>query len=281
MATFTNQATLTYRGGEASSNITVGELTGTLTLTKTAVSNGYRPDGTVTYIVTVTNNDTVPVTGLTLTDDLGAYSYDSGTVTPLSFVEGTLHCFLDGAPIEPPVEKAAEPFTLEGVTLPAGSTLLLVYETAVTVYAPPGGEITNTVTVTGPALTVPVTASATVQAAQGLDLSICKALSPQTVNGSGEITYTFTVRNSGSASASAEDVLSITDTFVPALSGLVAALNGTALAAPTDYTYDETTGIFATVPGVITVPAATFVQADDGSWSVLPGEAVLTVTGTI
>ena len=37
MATFTNQATLTYNGGTASSNITTGELLEVLTATKTAV----------------------------------------------------------------------------------------------------------------------------------------------------------------------------------------------------------------------------------------------------
>ena len=49
----------------------------------------------------------------------------------------------------------------------------------------------------------------------------------------------------------------------------------------TDYTYDETTGIFATLPGRITVPAATYTQAEDGTWVTTPGTAVLTVTGTV
>ena len=42
MATFTNQATLTYNGGTASSNITTGELLEVLTATKTAVVPTYR-----------------------------------------------------------------------------------------------------------------------------------------------------------------------------------------------------------------------------------------------
>ena len=39
MATFTNQATLTYNGQTTTSNVTVGELVETLTAAKTAVRN--------------------------------------------------------------------------------------------------------------------------------------------------------------------------------------------------------------------------------------------------
>ena len=45
MATFTNQARLTYTGGSAASNITVGELVQVLTAAKTAVVPAYRRDG--------------------------------------------------------------------------------------------------------------------------------------------------------------------------------------------------------------------------------------------
>ena len=40
----------------------------------------------------------------------------------------------------------------------------------------------------------------------------------------------------------------------------------TLIVAQGDYTYDETTGIFATLPGRVTVPAATYAQAEDGTW---------------
>ena len=45
--------------------------------------------------------------------------------------------------------------------------------------------------------------------------------------------------------------------------------------AGTGYTYDEATGQFATVPGVITVPAATFTQGADGAYTRTPGLATL------
>ena len=47
-------------------------------------------------------------------------------------------------------------------------------------------------------------------------------------------------------------------------------------------TYDQTTGLFTTKAGEITVPAATFTQnADTGAWSVIPGTSTLVITGTV
>ena len=66
------------------------------------------------------------------------------------------------------------------------------------------------------------------------------------------------------------------------IGGKTLLLDGTALAEGTGYTYAITEGDFATVPGVITVPAATYTQDPvSGVWSVTPGTTVLTVTGTI
>ena len=49
-----------------------------------------------------------------------------------------------------------------------------------------------------------------------------------------------------------------------------------------DYTYDDTTGQFATIPGRITVPQGTFTQDPiTGAWTVTPGLSTLVVTGTV
>jgi len=72
MATFTNQATITYAGGTAVSNIAVGELVETLSATKTAVVQTYRVGDNLTYVVSLVNTGTTAFEGLTVTDDLGA-----------------------------------------------------------------------------------------------------------------------------------------------------------------------------------------------------------------
>jgi len=80
----------------------------------------------------------------------------------------------------------------------------------------------------------------------------------------------------------ATDNASVTDTFDPILTDLTVTYDGTPWTEGTDYTYDETTGVFTTVPGRILVPAATFTQdPDTGVWTTDPGVGTLVVTGTI
>lgn len=63
----------------------------------------------------------------------------------------------------------------------------------------------------------------------------------------------------------------ITDTFNPVLKNLTATFNGTAWTEGADYTYDEITGMFASVAGKITVPAATYTQdTTTGAWGNQP-----------
>ena len=50
----------------------------------------------------------------------------------------------------------------------------------------------------------------------------------------------------------------------------------------TGYTYDDTTGAFATLPGIVTVDAATYTQdPTSGLITVNPGVSVITITGTV
>ena len=74
----------------------------------------------------------------------------------------------------------------------------------------------------------------------------------------------------------------ITDLFDPILTDLVVTFNGAAWTEGIQYTYDETTGLFTTVPSQITVPAATYSQDPvTGAYTMNPGIATLVVTGTI
>ena len=147
-----------------------------------------------------------------------------------------------------------------------------MYEAAVTRYAPLDQEaaITNTATVTGGGLAAPLTAQATLAAAQRADLTVSKAICPATVTESGQLTYTFVLQNFGNTAATAGDNVILTDTFDPALTGLTVTYNGDAWKEGDNYTYDAATGTFATIAGQIAVPAATYTQETDGTYTVTP-----------
>lgn len=284
MAVFYNQATLTYNGTTTASNIAYGEILEVLSATKTAIEDGYAPDGTVTYVVTLRNTGTTPLAGLTVTDDLGGYVFGTTTVYPLDYVSGSAALFLNGTPQPTPAVTAGPPLAVTGITVPAGGDAVLVYQTTANAFAPPAtdGSITNTVTVTGDGLSAPVTAEETVPATTGATLTISKSISPAQVVDNDRVTYTFVIRNSGNEAVVATDNTTVTDQFDPILSALVVTYNGTAWTEGTEYTYNPVTGLFTTTAGAITVPAATYTQDPvTGAYTTTPGTATLTVTGTI
>lgn len=284
MALFTNQATLTYNDNVVNSNIVTGEIVQVLTVTKNALSDTYERDKTITYIINIVNSSDSDFTELTVTDDLGAYAFNTTTLVPLTYVDNSVRYFIKGDLQTNPTVAATSPLTITGITVPANGNATIVYSAKVNEFAPLDGEtqITNTVTVSGRGLSSPVTAEETVTLETGPILSITKAVCPLSVPENGTLTYTFVIRNNGFTEATAADNLVIRDTFNPILNITSVTLNGTALAPTTDYTYDATTGEFATVAGAITVPAATFVRdVTTGAYTVTPGSAVITVTGTI
>ena len=220
--------------------------------------------------------------GVTVTDDLGGFAVGTETVYPLEYNAGSLLYFQDGVLQADPDVTAGPPLAVSGIEIPAGGSILLLYEAHVTEYAPldEGSAITNTALIEGPCADITVTAVLPVESSEP-ELTISKSVSPEVVAGCSELTYTFIIQNSGRAEADAADAVIVTDVFDPVLNGIAAALDGTEMTAGTDYTYDETTGAFATTAGRITVPAATYAQNDDGTWTTTPGVAVLTVNGTL
>ena len=208
----------------------------------------------------------------------------ASTTTGSAYTADSLLYFVNGVPQATTglTVTPGAPLTIAGISIPAGGNALLVYETTATAFAPPGdgASITNTATVTGGG--TEQTATATVPAASVPELSIEKELSPQTVSGSEQLTYTFTIRNTGAAPAAAGDNVVLSDTFDPILSDITVTMNGAPLTVTTQYTYDTVTGEFETVAGVITVPAATFAQDPaTGVITTAPGVTVITVKGTI
>ena len=281
MALFTNFATLSYNGRTTNSNTVTGEILETLTAEKTAAAEAYAPGGDVVYVISLINSGPAPLTGLTVTDDLGGYMLGGSALYPLSYKEGSIRYYMNGALQPAPAVTAGPPMVIDGVDVPALGNAMLIYEADVTPFAPldAAGEIVNTAVVTGPGLVTPVSASETLPAAGGAELSILKALTPAVVTADGQITYRFTLENSGNAPAAAEENAVLTDRFDPILRNIAVDLDGTAWTEGVNYTYDESTGAFATLPGQLAVPAACFARNGDGSWTVSPGAVTLTVTG--
>ena len=283
MATFFNQATLSYSGGTVNSNITTGEILEVLSATKTAVYDQYSPGSDVTYAVNIVNSGTIAFTGLTITDDLGAYTFGTSTLQPLDYIVGSVRYFIDGILQPAPAVTVGPPLVISGINVPAGGTTTILYAAQANNFAPLNveGTIVNTVTISGGGIT-PLTATETVSAEAEPRLTITKSVSPTTVTENSQLTYTFVIQNTGNVPADATDAVVVTDTFDPILSNLSVTYNGAVWTSPANYTYNEATGQFATVPGNITVPAATYTQdPTTGVWIVDPGVAVITVTGTI
>ena len=284
MAQFTNQAQLSYNGAVVNSNIAVGEILEVLSASKTAVMDDYTRNDDVTYVISVVNSSTAPVTGLTVTDDLGGYAFGENTVYPLSYVNGSVRMYINGVLQTAPIVTAGPPLTFSGITLPAGGNLMIIYEAEVTQFAPldVDGSIVNTATVVGAGLPSTVTVTETVTPEEEPELTITKFIEPVPVTENGTLTYRFIIQNYGNTAAVATDNVAVTDTFDPILNVLTVTLDGTPLALTTEYTYDVTTGVFATVPGIITVPAATYAQDETtGAWIITPGVTELVVTGTV
>ncbi len=283
MATFTNKATLSYNGRTVDSNTVTGTFLQTLTVTKTPLTGTYTAGDTVVYTVALVNSGTSPLTGLTLTDDLGAFDFGGVPVYPLTLVPDAVLYYVDGVLQPAPTVVTTQPLVLQGITVPAGGDAVIVYRAVVSNAAPleTDGQITNTVAVDGGGLIDPVRDDATVTVENAPFLTIGKALSPVAVPENGTLTYTFTIQNFGNTAAVATDDVIVRDTFDPVLEILSVTLNGVALTEGVDYTYDAVSGEFATAPGTLSVPAATFLREPDGTVLVAPGQAVLTVTGTI
>ncbi len=284
MASFFNQATLSYNGISTNSNITVGELVEVLSMTKTAIADTYTDGDNVVYVINIVNSGTLPFTGLTLTDNLGAYTVGEKIYVPLTYNTGTLRYYTGGTLQTTPTVTAGNTLEISDFSVPANSNATIVYQVKLNEFAPLAAEssITNTATLTGGGITTPITATETINASSEAVLTISKALCPSTVTENGEVTYTFVIQNTGNNAAVAADNASVTDTFNPILNGLSVTFNGTAWTLGDDYAYNTATGEFATVPGKITVPAATFTQdTETGVYTITPGTAILTVKGTI
>ena len=285
MATFYNQATLSFGGSVVNSNTTEAELLSGLEIIKTAITGSYDSGSSVVYSITLSNMGSTPYAALTVTDDLGAYTLSGGgTAVPLSYVDGSILYYLNGVLQPAPTVTATGNLEITGITVPAGSTATFIYEARANEFAPiaAGSVITNTATTNGGVGIGQISDTATITVREAPELTIAKAVCPAVLSDNDQLTYTIIVQNLGNTPILATDGVVISDTFNPILSNISVTLDGVALDEGTGYTYDTATGAFATADGVVTVPAASYTQdPTTGSIATTPGVTVLTVTGTV
>ena len=285
MATFFNQASLSYGGNVLNSNTTEAELLSGLSITKTAINTTYEQGGSVVYAITVTNMGGSAYNALTVTDNLGAYTTPGGTTAvPLTYVDGSILYSLNGTIQPAPAVNSVGNLEISDINLPPDSTATFIYEARVNEFAPvaEGSVITNTASTNGGVGVGVISDSATIAVNEAPVLTIAKAVCPAVVTDNGQLTYTIIVQNLGNTPLVATDNVIINDTFNPILSDITVALNGAALTEGAGYTYNEATGEFATTDGTVTVPAATYTQDPvTGVITTTPGVATLTVTGTV
>lgn len=284
MATFYNQATLSYNGNTTNSNIAQGELLEVLSATKTAVLAEYSANRDVTYIINIVNSGAGAYSNLTVRDDLGAYTFNGLTLVPLDYVDGSIRYYVNGVLQAAPTVTAAPELVLTGINVPAGGVATIVYTARANSFAPVGIEssIVNTAVISGSGLAADIKVSETVYPVTEAQLTISKSICPAVVTENSRVTYTFIIQNLGNIPVELTDDTILTDVFDPVLTDLAVTFNDAAWTEGTDYTYVLATGTFTTLPGRITVPAATYAQnTETGVITVRPGVSVLTVTGTI
>lgn len=283
MATFYNQATLSFNGTLTNSNVITGELVEVLSAEKRAINDSYIGTDNITYVISIVNSGTRDLNGIYVKDNLGEYKHKGTSVFPLTYVEGTLHYYVNGELQETPDVTAGPPLVIRNLNIPADGNALLIYIAEPNEFASPKtkAKIRNVAKISGSDLCRDIEVYDTIGSADIAQLNISKSISPTTVIENGRLTYTFVIQNTGNTPATKEDDVIVTDTFNPRLRNLTVTLNGTVLTEGNQYTYDKKKGEFETVAGVITVPAATYDREYDGGWSIDPGVAVLQVTGTV
>ena len=151
MATFFNQATLSYNDTIIDSNIVTGELLEVLSATKTALPSTYESGDSITYVVSIVNAGSNALTDLTVTDNLGAYTFNTQTLVPLTYESGSVRYYSNGVLQPAPTVADTNPLTITGLSVPANGNVLLVYQASVNQFAPLSLEstITNVAVISG------------------------------------------------------------------------------------------------------------------------------------
>ncbi len=288
MATIINQATLSYGGNTVISNPAIGELIDPVSVFAAAPIRTYKAEDDLVSVLVMTNSTPTVFTNLDVTINLGAYSSPYGTLIPLNFSGEPLGYYINGVFQPEPAYSILPNGDLEitGINIPANGNTMILFSTIVNTFAPldVGSTITNEVVISGGNLGTPTTVNSLFNVLEYTDLSFAKSQDISCASTPNEMTYTFVITNKGNIAVEASDDFQLTDNFIPPFDFITVTLDGTLLSDGTDYIYDlssSSEGTLTTTPGLITIPAATFVQDTvTGEYKTNPGAVIMKVTGT-
>ena len=285
MPTIENFATVRYTSGGVPattvSNIAQIDLASSVTFDKRTVGSTYSEGDLVTYIMTISNTSSNPLNTVSITDDLGTFTSQTGEITPLTFV-GPAILLVDGQDVSANLTTDSTQTSQVVFSIPAlaaGATANIVYTARVNEFAPLelDSTIVNNATLTTDSDCADGNASATVTVAPEADVSIFKQMSPNPVVCGDTVTYTIRLYNYGNIDA---ENVQLIDVFDPIPTNITVSRNGVLLDG-TAYLYENGT---LTVPATATdtIPAATFTRdATTGEVVVTPGTVEYVITGVI
>ncbi len=282
----TNTAVMRYKNRNIASNMVTSETNGSFTVVKTALTPSYWRESEVLFRIEITNNTGADLNGVLAFDTLGLYGYGEPQTAyyPLNYINGSITQTVNGQSLPPPsVDTSGVIMVIRGISIPSAASAVITYRAEITVYAPlsAGSVITNDVSVATTTLPfIYAKSQATLNVKNTTSLNIIKTACPETVAGSEAIDFSFYILNSGNMPAGQGDNTVIADTFTPPIQNISVELNAQPLIYGTDYTYDPTSGNFATTSGVITVLQAEFTQNTQAIVVATPGVSVLTVSGS-
>ena len=273
MPTINNQANLAYQYNSSSSQTSSNIVETTvldpysITASKKALTSTYRDDSTITYVTTVKNNGSGNLYNITLTDDLGNNALD--------LVGTSLYLYRNNQ-LTPLIASSYNPLTIELDGLfEVGEEILIIYNALIN--DKDVQSITNTQSIsansgtsTGTIIQVTPDPSATITKEQYASLNIIKSASQQSIMSGDDLTYSFTISNTGNIIA--ENVV-LTDVLPSSftINSITLDNNGTIV------NYDPSQYDLNTTTNLLTLP-----NASGTPISINPNtQALLTINGTV
>lgn len=281
--TITNSANVTYNHGsltDATSSNTVTTLLDesySLKAVKTSHNTSWKPSENLTFVITVENDGSEPLYGVSVQDNLGG-----NTDRLLDYIAGSAKMFKNNV-LTGITPTSVDPLTLViPNTIVPGEVVVLSYvakvrgdiESSITEITNEATVAGHEVSVSGPTVTVDPAPSLTIPKADYADVRVEKMVDKKQISSGENLTYTFRLENSGNIEAT--NIVIRDD--LPAefvVNSIVSETNGirTTFDA-TDYSLDVDNKLVlpTSVTKTISVPASTELGV---------GVTTVTIIGTI